>query len=93
MEEQNFLQDRIVSHPSICNGKPTLKGTSIPVLEILDRIFLGFGAAEVLQEYPQLEGEDIRACLEYASQRLHSPLLEKAMQKDWMASLKRNQTA
>ncbi|PJZ66831.1 DUF433 domain-containing protein [Leptospira wolffii] len=79
METNQELQDRIASHPSICGGKPVIRGTSIRVLEILDMIFLGFGFQDILSEYPNLEKADIDACLEYASTRLHSPILEKVV--------------
>ncbi|EQA44948.1 PF04255 family protein [Leptospira broomii serovar Hurstbridge str. 5399] len=84
MDKILFHQDRIVSHPSVCGGKPVIKGTSIRVLEVLDMIFLGFGLEEILGEYPQLLEEDVRACLQYASRRLHSPLLEKALSQGWV---------
>ncbi|PJZ78134.1 DUF433 domain-containing protein [Leptospira neocaledonica] len=78
METNTKELDRIISHPSICGGKPVIRGTSIRVLEILDMIFLGFGYREILNEYPNIKVLDIEACLEYASKRLHSPILDKA---------------
>ncbi|TGK37967.1 DUF433 domain-containing protein [Leptospira andrefontaineae] len=78
METDTKELDRITSHPSICGGKPVIRGTSIRVLEILDMIFLGFGYREILNEYPNIKVLDIEACLEYASKRLHSPILDKA---------------
>ncbi|TGM15880.1 DUF433 domain-containing protein [Leptospira selangorensis] len=78
METDTKELDRIISHPSICGGKPVIRGTSIRVLEILDMIFLGFGYREILNEYPNIKVLDIEACLEYASKRLHSPILDKA---------------
>ncbi|MGJ4745634.1 DUF433 domain-containing protein [Leptospira sp. SA-E8] len=78
MEKDTKELDRIISHPSICGGKPVIRGTSIRVLEILDMIFLGFGYREILNEYPNIKVLDIEACLEYASKRLHSPILDKA---------------
>ncbi len=78
MEKNTRTIDRITSHPAVCGGKPVIKGTSIRVLEIIDMIFLGFGVPEILTEYPNLKKADIQACLDYASQRLHSPILERA---------------
>ncbi|TGK07225.1 DUF433 domain-containing protein [Leptospira semungkisensis] len=78
MEINTELVDRITAHPSVCGGKPVIRGTSIRVLEILDMIFLGFGCPEIIREYPELTVTDIQACLEYATQRLHSPILDRA---------------
>ncbi|TGK01583.1 DUF433 domain-containing protein [Leptospira langatensis] len=78
MKINTELVDRITAHPSVCGGKPVIRGTSIRVLEILDMIFLGFGHSDIIREYPNLTVADIQACLEYASQRLHSPILDRA---------------
>ncbi|PJZ71129.1 hypothetical protein CH373_01005 [Leptospira perolatii] len=73
------ITSRIVSSPEVCGGKPVIKGTEIRVLEIIDRILLGFGISDILKEYPELSSDDVKACLIYASKKLHSPLLEKAL--------------
>lgn len=77
MEKKIGTVERITSHPSVCGGKPVVRGTSIRVLEILDMVFLGFGINDILLEYPNLEKADIDACLDYATKRLHSPILER----------------
>ncbi|MDV7401607.1 DUF433 domain-containing protein, partial [Arthrospira platensis SPKY1] len=48
-----------------CFGKPCIKGTRIWVSLILDFLASGSSVEDILQEYPQLEKEDILACLAY----------------------------
>ena len=64
----NNLIDRITIDPDICNGKPTIRGKRIAVQTILEFLSSGDTRAEVLEEYPSLEIEDINACLAYASE-------------------------
>jgi uncharacterized protein (DUF433 family) len=61
------LLDRITSNPSQCGGRPCIRGMRIRVKDVLDMLAGGATEAEILQDYPSLEPEDIRACLEYAS--------------------------
>ena len=60
------LQERIEIDPKICNGKPVIKGTRIPVTVILERIAEGESWETVLAGYPELTKEDIHAALHYA---------------------------
>ena len=64
----NNLIDRITIDPDVCNGKPTIRGKRIAVQTILEFLSSGDTRAEVLEEYPSLEIEDINACLAYASE-------------------------
>jgi uncharacterized protein (DUF433 family) len=59
--------DRITIIPGLCNGKPTIRGLRITVETILGFLATGDSAAEILDEYPMLEPEDISACLSFAS--------------------------
>jgi uncharacterized protein (DUF433 family) len=59
--------DRITIIPGLCNGKPTIRGLRITVETILGFLAAGDSAAEILDEYPMLEPEDISACLAFAS--------------------------
>jgi len=61
------LLDRIVIDPEILSGKPIIKGTRIPVYLILELLGSGMTEKEVLDEYPTLKEEDIKAALLYAS--------------------------
>lgn len=62
------LIDRIIIDPSICNGKPTIKGTRITVNSILEFLSVGDNAEEILQQYPSLQEKDISACLLFAAE-------------------------
>lgn len=61
-------QERIVADPEIMHGKPTIKGTRIPVYVVLSLLAGGLKPEEVLREYPELTREDILACLGYAAE-------------------------
>jgi uncharacterized protein (DUF433 family) len=60
------LLDRIELNPRICNGKPVIKGTRIPVSVIIEQIAEGESWDAVLAGYPELKKEDIQAALQYA---------------------------
>jgi uncharacterized protein (DUF433 family) len=64
----NALLERISIDPQICGGKPCIKSTRIWVSMILDFLAEGVTEAEILQDYPQLQSEDIRACMAYAAE-------------------------
>lgn len=61
------LYDRITLNPDICHGKPTIRNKRYTVDLILDLLASGMSTAEILDDYPALEKEDIQACLAYAS--------------------------
>jgi len=60
--------DRITINPEICNGKATIRGMRITVKTILEYIAAGESFENILEAYPFLERDDIKACLEFASQ-------------------------
>jgi len=62
------LLQRISIDPAICGGKPCIRGHRIWVSLIVDLLASGMSVEEILEEYPQLAVEDIRACLAYASE-------------------------
>jgi len=64
----NKLIDRISVNPNICFGKPCIKGTRIWVSLILDLLANGMTIKEILNEYPQIKEEDIRACIAYGAE-------------------------
>lgn len=66
------LQDRISVDPKILVGKPFIKGTRISVELVVDLLANGWTQGQILDSYPNLTAEDIRACLAYASELLHS---------------------
>lgn len=63
--KQNWT-DRIVIDESILTGKPVIKGTRLAVEFIIDLLAHDWSKAEILENYPGIVIEDIRACLEYA---------------------------
>jgi uncharacterized protein (DUF433 family) len=62
--------DRIELNPRVCNGKPVIKGTRIPVSVILEQIAQGESWEALLKGSPELNKEDIKAALLYASASL-----------------------
>jgi len=58
---------RIISDPAICDGKPCIQGTRIPVHIILGLLAAGETKDNIIKAYPHINGEDIMACLKYAS--------------------------
>ncbi len=58
--------DRIELNPRVCNGRPVIKGTRIPVSVILDQIAEDESWGSLLDGYPELTKEDIQAALIYA---------------------------
>jgi uncharacterized protein (DUF433 family) len=61
------LLNRITIDPEICHGKPSIRGMRYPVEVILDLLAAGMTHQEILDDYPALEEDDIKACLAYAS--------------------------
>ncbi|WKZ15739.1 MAG: DUF433 domain-containing protein [Candidatus Jettenia caeni] len=59
--------ERISVDPRICHGQACIKGTRIPVHQILHMLANGDTINELLEEYPSLKKEDILACLDYAA--------------------------
>ena len=60
------LIDRIELNPRVCNGRPLIKGTRIPVTVILEQIAEGKSWDTLLAGYPELKKKDIHAALLYA---------------------------
>jgi uncharacterized protein (DUF433 family) len=61
---------RIELNPKVCNGKPVIKGTRIPVSVILEQIAEGVSWDDLLTGYPELVKNDIQAALIYARESL-----------------------
>lgn len=64
------MSERIVVQPDICNGKPVIRGTRITAQTVMEFLAAGDSVEDVLEEYPALTREDVRACLDYASRLL-----------------------
>ncbi|MBX0331602.1 DUF433 domain-containing protein [Oscillochloris sp. ZM17-4] len=62
----NSLLQRITINPSICHGKPVIRGLRYPVESMLELLSSGMSIPEILVDYEDLEREDLLAVLEYA---------------------------
>lgn len=60
------LIDRITINPSICHGKPVIRGLRYPVENMLELMASGMSIDELLIDYPDLEKEDFLACIQFA---------------------------
>jgi uncharacterized protein (DUF433 family) len=70
----NALLSRISVDPSICFGKPCIRGTRIWVSLILDLLASGETQERILEEYPQLTRDDLRAVLAVSYLRVGTPM-------------------
>jgi len=61
------MYDRISIDPRVCHGQACIKGTRIPVHQIVRMLANRDTIEELLEEYPSLEREDILACLDYVA--------------------------
>jgi len=73
----NYL-NRITVNPLQCGGRPCIRGMRIRVKDVLDLLAAGASRTEILEDYPYLEDEDIRAVLEYAASQFDHPVLKVA---------------
>ena len=71
----NQIADRITVDPEQCGGRPCVRGMRIRVSDVLDLFAAGLTASEILDEMPDLESEDLQACLRFASRYLDHPVL------------------
>ena len=69
------LSDRITVNPRQCGGRPCIRGMRIRVIDVLDLLAGGMSSAEILSDYPELESEDIEACLRFARDRVDHPIV------------------
>lgn len=68
--EMNW-RDRISVDPRICHGKACITGTRVMVSVVLDNLAAAVSVEEILESYPNLSPEDIRATLAYAAELAH----------------------
>jgi len=61
------LLTRVAVDPNVCAGRPFIRGTRICLTVILDALTQGLSPEEVIEHYPSLETEDLRAAVAYAS--------------------------
>ena len=70
--------DRITINPNQCAGRPCIRGMRIRVKDVLDMLAGGATQAEILADFPDLQAEDIRACIAYAERYLDHTVLVAA---------------
>jgi uncharacterized protein (DUF433 family) len=76
------LLKRITVDPNVCFGKPVIRGTRIWVSLIVDNLADGVSQEALLEAYPQLVVEDIRAALAYAAEMTRERVLPLAVHDD-----------
>jgi len=67
--------DRITTNPEQCGGRPCIRGMRIRVTDVLDLLAAGLSPAQVIEELPDLEPEDIVAALKFAARKIDHPVL------------------
>jgi len=70
------LLERISVDPNVCFGKPCIKGTRIWVSLLLDFLANSMTIKEILEEYPQLNEDDIRAAIAYGAEMSRERFVE-----------------
>jgi uncharacterized protein (DUF433 family) len=68
-------QNIITIEPSKRGGKPCIRGMRMTVYDVLSYLAAGMTQQEILDDFPYLTEEDIRACLSYAADREHQTLV------------------
>jgi uncharacterized protein (DUF433 family) len=69
---ERSYQNIISINPNIRSGKPIIRGLRITVYDVLSYLAAGMTPTEILEDFPELNEEDIRACLAYAADREQS---------------------
>ena len=62
------MNERIQIHPQVCHGKPVIRGTRVLVSTILGALAGGDSIEEVVEDYPNITQDDVRAALEFAGE-------------------------
>ena len=70
--------DRITFNPHQCGGRPCIRGMRIRVSDVLDLLAAGVTERQILDDYPDLVTEDIRAALQYAAAQANHAVLQPA---------------
>jgi uncharacterized protein (DUF433 family) len=70
------LQKRITIEPGKCGGRPCIRGMRIRVTDVLQLLSAGAPYEEILEDYPDLEHDDILAAIEYAARQTDPVVLQ-----------------
>ena len=71
------LLKRITMNPKVCFGKPTIRNMRYPVEIILDLLVAGMTTEQILEDYPDLEKEDLQACILFANETIRVKSIHK----------------
>jgi uncharacterized protein (DUF433 family) len=69
------LLERITINHKQCGGRPCIRGMRIRVSDVLNLFAAGLSAEEILEDLPDLEADDLKAAILYASRKLNHPVL------------------
>ena len=75
MNSTTGLLTHITQTPGQCGGRPCIRGMRIRVCDVLEMLSENVTADEILEDFPDLEPEDIQACLVFAARRTEFPRL------------------
>jgi uncharacterized protein (DUF433 family) len=75
MNSKVELLTRVTQTPGQCGGRPCIRGMRIRVSYILEMLGENVSVSEILEDFPDLEAEDIQACLLFAARRTDFPRL------------------
>jgi len=70
--------NRITVDLEQCSGRPCIRGMRIRVKDVLEMLAGGASETQILEDFPDLEAADIRACLQYASAQVNHTVLQAA---------------
>jgi len=70
---------RITFNPNQCGGRPCIRGMRIRVKDVLEMLAAGETEQTILTDFPDLQPEDIRACLEYAATQVDHAIVSLAV--------------
>ena len=84
------MYERITINSQICHGQACIKGTRIPVHQIIRTLANGDKIDDLLEDYSSLQTQDIYACLDYAASLAEEQItpIEHAVQSTWKAHYK-----
>ena len=67
--EHNTAHDPILSNPKVLGGQPCIRGTRIPVAVVIDSLAEGLTPAQIIDHFPPLTENDVKAAMAYATSR------------------------
>ena len=70
-----YLSERITIDPGQCGGRPCVRGMRIRVQDVVDLFAAGLSGEQILDEMPDLQREDLAACLTYVARLADHPVV------------------